>query len=205
MITACSSYLHCDWKTEKQLEQTDKRIAMKIRNFKRKQDSQNFAEVDDGEYFNPDYVECERVLDVSLVPDPEGSGEQLTYYLVKWRALPYEDATWELEPDVDKSKIAEFYKWRDPPDDDEQVVFERPNTDEMGLGKTVQSIAFLTVNISILLQQFCVMYVVLFLKEIYKYGLYKFHVLVTTFETIIADCEILSQIEWRACVIDEAH
>ena len=36
-------------------------------------------------------------------------------------------------------------------------------------------------------------------------GLYKFHVLVTTFETIIADCEILSQIEWRACVIDEAH
>ena len=125
-----SSYLHCDWKTEKQLEQTDKRIAMKIRNFKRKQDSQNFAEVDDGEYFNPDYVECERVLDVSLVPDPEGSGEQLTYYLVKWRALPYEDATWELEPDVDKSKIAEFNKWRDPPDDDEQVVFERPNTDE---------------------------------------------------------------------------
>ena len=78
--------------------------------------------MDDGEYFNPDYVECERVLDVSNVADPEGSGEQLTYYLVKWRSLPYEDSTWELEPDVDKDKIAEFMKWRDPPDEDEQVV-----------------------------------------------------------------------------------
>ena len=36
-------------------------------------------------------------------------------------------------------------------------------------------------------------------------GLFKFHVLVTTFETIIADCELLSQVDWRICIIDEAH
>ena len=78
--------------------------------------------MDDGEYFNPDYVECERVLDVSVVPDPEGTDEQLTYYLVKWRSLPYEDATWELEPDVDKERVQQFMRWRDPPDEDEQVV-----------------------------------------------------------------------------------
>ena len=78
--------------------------------------------MDDGEYFNPDYVECERVLDVSVAPDPEGTYEQLTYYLVKWRSLPYEDATWELEPDVDKERVQQFMRWRDPPDEDEQVV-----------------------------------------------------------------------------------
>ena len=36
-------------------------------------------------------------------------------------------------------------------------------------------------------------------------GIYKFHAIVTTFETIISDCEILSQIDWRICIIDEAH
>ena len=78
--------------------------------------------MDDGEYFNPDYVECERVLDVSVVPDPDGGEEQVTYYLVKWRGLPYEDATWELEPDVNKERVKQYMRWRDPPDEDEQVV-----------------------------------------------------------------------------------
>ena len=31
-----------------------------------------------------------------------------THYLVKWRSLPYEDCTWELEADVDPLKIKEF-------------------------------------------------------------------------------------------------
>ena len=35
--------------------------------------------------------------------------------------------------------------------------------------------------------------------------IYKFHVLITTFEIIISDCEELSQIEWRVSIIDEAH
>lgn len=30
------------------------------------------------------------------------------HYLVKWRSLPYEDCTWEVETDVDPLKIAEF-------------------------------------------------------------------------------------------------
>ena len=33
----------------------------------------------------------------------------------------------------------------------------------------------------------------------------KFTVLITTFEIIISDCELLSDIDWRVCIIDEAH
>ena len=34
---------------------------------------------------------------------------------------------------------------------------------------------------------------------------YRFHALITTYEVIIQDVELLSQIEWRCCIIDEAH
>jgi hypothetical protein len=33
---------------------------------------------------------------------------------------------------------------------------------------------------------------------------YKFRVLVTTFEIIISDCELLSSVDWRCLIIDEA-
>ena len=33
----------------------------------------------------------------------------------------------------------------------------------------------------------------------------KFNVLVTTFEIILSDCELLSTIDWRCLIIDEAH
>lgn len=35
--------------------------------------------------------------------------------------------------------------------------------------------------------------------------IFKFHVLITTFEMIISDCMELREIPWRLCVIDEAH
>jgi len=36
--------------------------------------------------------------------------ELVTHYLVKWRALAYEECTWELETAVDKDKIAQFHQ-----------------------------------------------------------------------------------------------
>ena len=36
-------------------------------------------------------------------------------------------------------------------------------------------------------------------------GVYKFQVMITTFEVILTDCVELSQIPWKSCVIDEAH
>uniref|UniRef100_A0A8C7VSA0 Chromodomain helicase DNA binding protein 9 n=1 Tax=Oncorhynchus mykiss TaxID=8022 RepID=A0A8C7VSA0_ONCMY len=97
------SYLHCEWAVEQQLEK-DKRIQQKIKRFKIKQAQRaHFFE----DPFNPDYVEVDRVLEVSYCEDKD-TGEQVVYYLVKWCSLPYEDSTWELKGDVDQSKIEEF-------------------------------------------------------------------------------------------------
>ncbi|XP_035376799.1 chromodomain-helicase-DNA-binding protein 9 isoform X3 [Electrophorus electricus] len=101
------SYLHCEWSTEQQLEK-DKRIQQKIKRFKIKQAQRAhfFADMEE-EPFNPDYVEVDRVLEVSFCEDKD-TGEPVVYYLVKWCSLPYEDSTWELKEDVDQSKIEEF-------------------------------------------------------------------------------------------------
>ena len=52
------------------------------------------------------------------------------HYLVKWRSLPYEDCTWELEADVDPKKIEDFLRWRNPPAEEDWAGIERPNKKE---------------------------------------------------------------------------
>uniref|UniRef100_A0A8C1WG21 Chromodomain helicase DNA binding protein 9 n=1 Tax=Cyprinus carpio TaxID=7962 RepID=A0A8C1WG21_CYPCA len=97
------------WATEQHLEK-DKRIQQKIKRFKIKQAQKAhfFADMEE-EPFNPDYVEVDRVLEVSYCEDKD-TGEPVVYYLVKWCSLPYEDSTWELKDDVDQTKIKEFKK-----------------------------------------------------------------------------------------------
>ncbi|XP_028986512.1 chromodomain-helicase-DNA-binding protein 8 isoform X3 [Betta splendens] len=102
------SYLHCEWATMDQLEK-DKRIHQKIKRFKTKHAQMRHIFQEDEEPFNPDYVEVDRILDVSHSVDKD-NGEPIIYYLVKWCSLPYEDATWELKEDVDEGKVEEFNK-----------------------------------------------------------------------------------------------
>ncbi|KAK1878835.1 Chromodomain-helicase-DNA-binding protein 7 [Dissostichus eleginoides] len=111
-----NSYLHCRWADLEELEK-DKRIHQKVKRFRAKQLLLNsfITEMDD-EPFNPDYVEVDRVLDVSESPDE--NEETVTLYLVKWCSLPYEDSTWELKADIDQSKI----------DDYELIAARTPNT-----------------------------------------------------------------------------
>ena len=208
------------------------------------------------------------------------------HYLVKWRSLPYEDCTWELEADVDPIRIKEYERWKDPPPEEERDEIERPrksqwkpwpkspvfkndNTlrpyqlegvnwlnfswynnrncllaDEMGLGKTIQSLAwvhsiyqygirgpFLVIaplstipNWQREFDGWTDMNVIVYhgsqtsrnmIQEYEMYykeengekmeDIYKFHVLITTYEVIITDIMDLKDISWRACVIDEAH
>uniref|UniRef100_A0AAQ5YYW6 DNA helicase n=1 Tax=Amphiprion ocellaris TaxID=80972 RepID=A0AAQ5YYW6_AMPOC len=103
-----SSYLHCEWASLEQLEK-DKRIHQKIKRFKTKHAQMRHIFQEDEEPFNPDYVEVDRILDVSHSVDKD-NGEPVIYYLVKWCSLPYEDATWELKEDVDEGKVEEFSK-----------------------------------------------------------------------------------------------
>ena len=42
-------------------------------------------------------------------------------------------------------------------------------------------------------------------KSTRRFDVFKFNALITTYEVIIQDVELLSQIAWRCCVIDEAH
>lgn len=56
------------------------------------------------EAFNPDYTEVDRILDLTSTNDPT-TGKEIKHYLIKWKALPYEDSTWELEDEVDPLKV----------------------------------------------------------------------------------------------------
>lgn len=78
-------------------------------------------QVDEEDLFNPDYIEVDRILDVAVTVDPV-SNETVTHYLVTWRSLAYEDATWELEQDVEQNKINNFLKIRDPPSEEQSRV-----------------------------------------------------------------------------------
>ncbi|GFN77130.1 chromodomain-helicase-DNA-binding protein 7, partial [Plakobranchus ocellatus] len=278
------SYLHCEWRTLAELERGDKRVLSKIKRFRMKK-SQNYFDADDEELFNPDYVEVDRVLDMLVTTNPD-TQEETTNYLVKWRSLSYEEATWELAQDVDPKKVEMYMRFRESPAEEDRKVFARPrpgqwrkleespvyknnNTlrdyqleginwlsfcyyngqncilaDEMGLGKTIQSITFLNeiytygikgpfliiVPLSTVgnwqreFETWTDMNVVVYhgttlsrnmIKEyelFYKDekgkripDIYRFEALITTFEIILTDFELLADIDWRCAIIDEAH
>ncbi|XP_067128566.1 LOW QUALITY PROTEIN: chromodomain-helicase-DNA-binding protein 7-like [Centruroides vittatus] len=386
------SYLHCEWKTQEELERNDKRVSQKIKRFKQKRENlSNFFDFLEEEAFNPDYVEVDRVLDVSetveliqpntletdmtitedkkensnssenneevkeinkdfiesTLIEKEGSTDtnetikadsELTmdtkpdfnveeqseacekldvknesneesenknvesekvqdseenklkriarHYLVKWRGLPYEESTWELEEDVDANKIVQFHRFKDPPPKEkwkpkkrpkpsewkkleESAIYKGNNTlreyqlegvnwltfcwyngqncilaDEMGLGKTIQSIAFLnevsdygitspflviaplstignwqrefetwtdlnaiTYHGSSASRNMIQEYEMYYKNEKGERILevYKFQVMITTFEIVLSDCLELREIPWRCVIIDEAH
>ncbi|XP_011611924.2 chromodomain-helicase-DNA-binding protein 6 isoform X6 [Takifugu rubripes] len=121
------SYLHCKWATLKELEK-DPRIHQKIKRFRTKQAQMKhlFTEPDE-DLFNPDYVEVDRVLDVAVTTDTE-TREEVTHYLVKWCSLSYEEATWELQEDLDPEKIREFEEVQKLPADLRHV--DRPPSEK---------------------------------------------------------------------------
>ncbi|KAH9640843.1 hypothetical protein HF086_014429 [Spodoptera exigua] len=124
------SYLHCEWKTEEELYKGDKRIFSKIKRFKQKQAQQmNIFELLDEEPFNPDYVEVERILDMSENQDP-ANNTVVKHYLVKWKSLQYEDSTWELEEDIDVDKIKQFKVFSEIPTKDKWKFKKRPSADQ---------------------------------------------------------------------------
>lgn len=123
------SYLHCEWKTEEELYKGDKRIFSKIKRFKQKQAQQmNIFELLDDEPFNPDYIEVERILDMSENQDP-ANNTVVKHYLVKWKSMQYEDSTWELEEDIDVDKIKQYKIFNEIPPREKWKFKKRPSAD----------------------------------------------------------------------------
>uniref|UniRef100_A0A7N6AZU6 DNA helicase n=1 Tax=Anabas testudineus TaxID=64144 RepID=A0A7N6AZU6_ANATE len=141
------SYLHCEWATLEQLEK-DKRIHQKIKRFKTKHAQMRHIFQEEEEPFNPDYVEVDRILDVSHSVDKDN----VIYVLLivvrphisrppasSWKKL---DETREYKNgNILREYQLEGVNW---------LLFNWYNrqncilADEMGLGKTIQSIALLS-------------------------------------------------------------
>jgi chromodomain-helicase-DNA-binding protein 7 len=306
------SYLHCEWRSRDELFVTDKRIDQKIKRFKIKKQQQpqydwgtdetgagSLYNNEDDELFNPEYTVVDRVLDVFDMQVPTNIELKIRYFLIKWKSLPYDECTWELEQDINKNikKIELFYKQHKqiPEIHQKQVQRPRPDkwlqlkesrfykngnqlreyqlegiswltfcwvnerncilADEMGLGKTVQSVTFLhemalhgvngpyliLVPLSTIgnwLREFelwtdfnAVVYhgSAISRQMIQDYEFYfkenatephvsnsfaikpdakkvlKFNALITTYEVLMSDIVLFSEIKWRSCIIDEAH
>lgn len=171
-----SSYLHVSWELQEDIEAVDAGGKSKIRRyiqqyegeppvFEKKpvppadsaegvvaenaDDSMHAAgdEEDDFEYFNPEYVEVDRViscdksgcvhrkaksvedLEAMVEGDSQGSQDEVLY-LVKWRGLPYNDCTWEEFRDLHDSLDQIFAFWkRQIPADDSKACSDPPLQD----------------------------------------------------------------------------
>uniref|UniRef100_A0A7N6BDE4 DNA helicase n=1 Tax=Anabas testudineus TaxID=64144 RepID=A0A7N6BDE4_ANATE len=132
------SYLHCEWATLEQLEK-DKRIHQKIKRFKTKHAQMRHIFQEEEEPFNPDYVEVDRILDVSHSVDKDNV---IYVLLIVVRPHIKLDETREYKNgNILREYQLEGVNW---------LLFNWYNrqncilADEMGLGKTIQSIALLS-------------------------------------------------------------
>ena len=112
------SYLHCEWRTRDEIYISDKRIDQKIKRYRVKKQQSAYNEwnddetgefINEDELFNPDYIEVDRILDSYDMDDPQKPSQKLKYFLIKWKALAYDEASWELEADVKNAKKIERY------------------------------------------------------------------------------------------------
>uniref|UniRef100_K3X6C6 Chromodomain-helicase-DNA-binding protein 6 n=1 Tax=Globisporangium ultimum (strain ATCC 200006 / CBS 805.95 / DAOM BR144) TaxID=431595 RepID=K3X6C6_GLOUD len=144
------SYLHCSWESLEVLLEIDPNNKQRIKRFHEKEQHHSqhhhqqkpFLEGGDEdnemEYFNPEYMEIHRVLadrkETPMPPDPSTPDAPLddgVRYLVKWRILPYTDATWERACDLkDDIAIQRYKKFLEVPPKEEWEPLPRPTLRE---------------------------------------------------------------------------
>lgn len=104
------SYLHLEWISREEMLEA-KMGGSRIKKFMAKPLSAHHY--DDKHVFNPDYTQIDRVVSGWEHPELENPSVMTASYLVKWKSLPYEEATWEKREDVEgidggREKIAEW-------------------------------------------------------------------------------------------------
>ena len=94
----------------------------------------NAQQLEEGQFFNPDYLQVERIISC------RGRDSQ---YLVKWRGLGYEQATWELPEDIrDDAAIARYHLFSTPPQPKETRSVGRLVRSKAGVLEQVQRLQF---------------------------------------------------------------
>ncbi|TMW56863.1 hypothetical protein Poli38472_006873 [Pythium oligandrum] len=141
------SYLHSSWESRDVLLGIDPGNKQRIKRFHEKEHphhhhqrvfSEDMEEEGEMEYFNPEYLEIHRVIshrqDAPVPADPEFPDAPVDdglRYLVKWRVLPYTDATWERACDLKDDAAIEKYKMSlDVPPKEEWEPLPRPTIRE---------------------------------------------------------------------------
>ncbi|RHY28112.1 hypothetical protein DYB32_006249 [Aphanomyces invadans] len=111
------SYLHVTWETEAALVEYEKNAKGKIQRFLDRSAKQLLMEESQGdEYFNPEFCTVDRILTIQPTDVPDGKGGFQMEYYVKWKALPYDECTWEQEVDVhDDAAVQLYYDYNKPP------------------------------------------------------------------------------------------
>ncbi|XP_073042512.1 CHD3-type chromatin-remodeling factor PICKLE-like isoform X1 [Primulina eburnea] len=89
------SYLHCSWVPEIEFvkaQRSNPRLKTKINNFHKQASSPTNPEDDYGP-IKPDWTTVDRIIASRIA----GEGKE---YFVKWKELPYDECSWELESDI---------------------------------------------------------------------------------------------------------
>lgn len=115
------SFMHCTWETKEVLLDLDPLTnKQRIKRFHEKDHhhhhrkhhhhrslEEEMEAADELEYFNPEYLEIQRIIahrqDEPMPADPnfpDAPVDDGVRYFVKWRVLPYTDATWERACDL---------------------------------------------------------------------------------------------------------
>ncbi|KAL4115305.1 hypothetical protein PRIC2_013470 [Phytophthora ramorum] len=191
-----TSYLHVNWLSVREIEEFGQHAIQRMKRYLQKNSRQVEEaretvivgkEKDLSNYFSDSYIEVDRILNAKEVEEPVESNPYLVHLLEKDASDTEED-----EPKAPKRKgIKYLVKWRDMSYVDCTWEWEDQLTDDQG-GSDIR--AFIRE------QEFH------FASEAHRRrGIYKFNVLVTSYQTLMMDAEFLDSIHWRYIVIDEAH
>ena len=131
------SYLHTTWETTRALEAMDINAKSKIRRFlQNPQETKNVVvpadEADEALYFNPEYLEPDRILScdpptadhanaateqdlqrmLEESPAVHGDINAEIFYFVKWKRMAYNECTWERAYDLKNRSAEVFAFWQ---------------------------------------------------------------------------------------------
>lgn len=92
------SYIHADWVGRDDIT-AENGGASRISRFLNKPLSHHHF--DDKNIFNPEFTQIDRIVHGWNHPDPDDESAMTTSYLIKWRGLPIDQATWEKKITVE--------------------------------------------------------------------------------------------------------